>query len=208
MPAAPVGLAPTPGDTCGLRGCDAIRTYPNMAIMHWNKSTDSTVTAYAIYRDGVKIATKEKVATSYQDVAFADETVDLGMTYEYSVTAINPAGESVASNVLSVTMPEADTQAPNIPTSVTPKLHSTKKAIVVTAQGGADIGSSGFSKYNIYRDGVYVGSIFKRFRAKPILFEDEQIQANTTYSYTASSVDKAGNESDQSPPTSITTGQF
>jgi hypothetical protein len=62
-----------------------------------------------------------------------------------------------------------------------------------------DIGPSGLANYNIYRDGIKIGT------STTTSFVDSSAIPGTQYRYTISAVDHAGNESAQSAPFVITT---
>jgi acid phosphatase type 7 len=68
--------------------------------LSWDASTTGDVTAYHVFRDGGSqpIATVDAPATAYQDTSLQP-----GTQYSYTVTALDPTGESVPSNTATTT---------------------------------------------------------------------------------------------------------
>lgn len=70
------------GVTCGIRGIDRVN------ILHWTPSSDVTVVAYNIYRDGVLIG----MVPAAGPLFFYDHGRCKGVTNTYAVTAVNAEG--------------------------------------------------------------------------------------------------------------------
>lgn len=88
----PNTLLPGPTDLSGSPG-DA------QALLNWTPAPDANVSEYKIYKDGVYLATVDKLATSYTATGLTN-----GVTYSFEVTAIYSSGEeSEKSNVVQVT---------------------------------------------------------------------------------------------------------
>jgi acid phosphatase type 7 len=68
--------------------------------LSWDASTTGDVTTYHVFRDGGSqpIATVDAPVTKYQDTSLQP-----GTQYSYTVTAVNPTGESAASNSATAT---------------------------------------------------------------------------------------------------------
>lgn len=69
------------------------------------------VDSYNIYRDNVRINTTEVIKTNYKDTSLIDGS------YEYSVTALYPNGESAASDRINITLPFSEALFPNFAVS-------------------------------------------------------------------------------------------
>ncbi|RUT47485.1 alpha amylase [Paenibacillus anaericanus] len=165
------------------------------AIVSWSASTDNVgVTGYDVYRDGVKVST----VTS---TTFTDTGLLAGTTYSYTVKA-KDAAQNVSgfSTAATVTTPAVvlDTEPPTIPSNVTAVLNGTTSAIVSWSASTDNVGVTG---YDVYRDGVKVGSVASTS------FNDSGLIAGTTYSYTVKAKDAALNESGASNSATVTTPQ-
>jgi chitodextrinase len=159
----------------------------------WNASTDNVaVTGYNVYRDGIKVVTV--VATSFTDTGLA-----MGTTHTYQVAAVDAAGnESTKSSVL--TAATLDTAAPTVPTSPTGQALSYDQ-VKLNWTGSTDTGGSGLAGYKVYRNGgaTAIASVATN------TFTDTGRTGSTTYTYTVSAYDGAGNESAKTSSVSVTT---
>jgi fibronectin type 3 domain-containing protein len=169
-PPAPTGLtAPTPA---------------NLPHLTWTGASDtatggSGIGAYRIYRSGVRVGT-----SAVAD--FADSTVLLDDTYDYTVTAVDGAGnESVPSALTTVLFDHTPPPAPAGLGGATP---SQSRPDLTWSSGGLDA-LSGFDHYGVYRDGNLGGT------PTAPAFTDAALPANGSYTYTVRAVDAAGNAS-------------
>ena len=183
--------------------------------LNWAASTDNVkVTGYKVYRNGSQIATV--TTTSYSNSGLAAST-----SYSYTVSAYDAAGNgSSQSAAASVTTPAApDTQSPTIPSNVTATAVSSAKVnrswSLIGVQGGqtTSVASSAqinlswsastdnvkVAGYKVFRNGVQVAT------TAGTLYADDNLAPSTTYTYTASAYDAAGNVSGQSAAASATT---
>ncbi|HSP79197.1 MAG TPA: carbohydrate binding domain-containing protein, partial [Myxococcaceae bacterium] len=176
-PAAPTGLSATKTD----------RT----VTLSWTAATDDVaVTGYDIFRGGTLVGSS--TTTSYTDTGLTANT-----TYSYTVKARDAAGNtSVASGALSVTTQPPDTTAPSIPTGL---VSTGKTSSSVSLSWTAATDNYGVAGYNVYRNGVQVGS------PAGTTFTDTGLAASTSYSYTVKAWDAAGNLSAASSALSVTT---
>jgi chitodextrinase len=184
-PPAPTSDTVAPSTPASL-AAQATATSVSLA---WGAATDNVaVTGYRVYRDGSLLGSTS--ATS-----FADAAVAAGTTYSYSVAAYDAAGNvSAASSPVSVTIPSssgggggggADTTAPTAPTNVAAVAGS---ASAVTVSWAASVDDVGVTQYDVYRDGVKVGS------TTTTGYTDAALVAGT-YTYTVRALDAAGNVS-------------
>jgi len=127
IPAAPTGVAATPGDT--------------QVTITWDQSTGAT--SYNIYwstSPGVTTASGTRIPganSPYLQTALVD-----GTTYYYIVTAVNAVGESTASPQVSA-IPAPPTTVPSAPGGVTATAGDGQVTISWNAVAGA-------TSYNIY----------------------------------------------------------
>lgn len=91
-----------------------------------------------------------------------------------------------------------DTQSPTVPAGLSAAAISSSEISLSWAASSDNVGVSG---YRIYRGGVQVGT------TAGTTYTDRGLAAATTYSYTVSAYDAAGNASGQSAPASATTRQ-
>ncbi len=120
----------------------------------WTASTDtggSTLTRYAVYRDGVLIgAPTPATALTYTDTGAMSPG-----SYVYTVYAYDGAGNSsLASNARTVVY---DTTAPGAPTGLAGLTPTASKPILMWT-AATDSGGSGLQRYDVYRNGTLAGS--------------------------------------------------
>ncbi len=160
--------------------------------LSWTASVDDVgVTSYKIYRDGGVTPIAAPAGTSYSNTGLISST-----TYSYAVSACDGAGNcSAQSTAVSTTTADAP---PTVPTNLTAVALSSSQIHLGWTASADDIG---VTSYKIYRDGG----------ASPIAapagtgYTDTGRTAGTTYSYTVSACDAAGNCSGLSVADSTTT---
>lgn len=178
-----------PSTPTGLTG-----QYSGGAVsLSWSASKDDVgVAGYNIYRGGALIGTSTQ--TSYQD-----SQVSSGSTYAYTVAAYDAAGNvSPQSSSVSVTTTSnsgTDTTAPSAPTGLSGRYSGS----TITLSWSSSTDDVGVTGYNIYRGGALIGT------APQNKYQDTQVSAGSTYSYTVAAYDAAGNTSSQSSSVSVTT---
>lgn len=145
------------------------------------------------------IATTNANAVSYLDTGLTAST-----TYYYRVRAFKVIGNvsySAYSNVASVTTSNLpDITPPTVPTSISATASSCSQ-VVISWSASTDAGGSGLQGYNVYRNNSLLTTIF----APSTSISDAGLASSTTYTYTVSAFDQAGNQSAQSVPASATT---
>ena len=169
IPSAPVLTAPAATNTS--------------TTLTWTASTDtggSTLTGYAVYRNGVLIgAPTPATALTYTDTGAMSPG-----SYVYTVYAYDGAGNSsLASNARTVVY---DTTAPGAPTGLTGQTPTSAKPILLWT-AATDTGGSGLQMYDVYRNGTLAGT------TTVTSFTDAATTASGTYTYTVKAVDGAGN---------------
>ncbi|WP_136514721.1 fibronectin type III domain-containing protein [Geomonas edaphica] len=190
----------------------ALTSSTSSVVLVWENSTDANgVAGYDIYRNGVKVGT----STSN---TFTDQPVTSNVTYSYTVVAFDGAGNmSAASAPLSVKPNQAslnvivsgqlsndllaqlDIIAPTAPTglaAVTSAISGTNSSVALSWSAATD--NVGVTGYEIYRDGVKVGT------STSTSYTDQSVTSAVTYSYTVKAFDKAGNRSAASTALAVT----
>lgn len=184
------GTPPTvPGSVRALSGDN------RDVILLWEPSVDdSTVAAYAIFRDASLIGT-----TPYPQ--FIDDTAVLNRASTYIVTALDGAGNGSgpAPAVTGIALDNlADFEPPTPPTQVT-ELSSSSSAIrLVWSQQQSDV-----ARYNLFRNEGQ-GTPTELLTTTSRRATDTLIEPNQLYCYQVSAVDAANNESERSDTTCIT----
>jgi chitodextrinase len=188
----------TPPDTTAPStpsGLSANATSSSQINLSWTASTDNVgVTGYKIYRGGTNIGTS--TGTSYSNTGLTANT-----SYSYKVSAIDAAGnESSQSTTATATTQAAtggtDTTAPSTPSGLTANAASSSEITLSWTASTDDVGVTG---YKIYRGGTYVAASTGTSYTNPAL------TASTSYSYSVSAIDAAGNESSKSTTATATT---
>ncbi len=169
-------------------------------VFAWDASTDNVgVTAYDVFHDG------QLMTTVSGSTLGATLTVSPGVTWGLYVDARDAAGNvSQASTTVSITPPacQTDTTAPTTPTGLT----ATTSGTTVTLTWTASSDNVGVRAYDIYRDGVKVGSVTGTAAVPPnTTFVDSGLASSTTYRYTVTARDAAGNTSPPTTAVAVTT---
>jgi chitodextrinase len=178
-PSAPSGLTATPVSASEID-------------LSWLAATDNVgVTGYNVYRNG------SLVGTTTSSVTYQDRGLNAGTTYSYVITALDAAGnQSAQSTGVNATTQAPDTTPPSVPTglSVTGTTSATVSLSWAASTDNVDV-----TGYRVYRNGSLVGS------AGTTSFTDSGLASGTTYSYTVTAYDAAGNESARSTAVNATT---
>src|SRR5438876_8592692 len=160
--------------------------------LSWLAATDNVgVIRYGVYRNGVQI---DIVAgTSYANTGLAAAT-----TYSYTVLAYDTSwiASAQSSAVSATTKALADTQAPSSPTNLAATAVSSSQIDLSWSPATDNVGVTG---YRVYRDGTLAAS------PTGTSVSITGLSAGTTYSFTVSAFDAAGNASALSAPLSATT---
>jgi len=175
-------------------GLDVVSVTSGSVSLDWlDSSDDGGAVTYVIYRDGEKIAT-----SSVSE--FVDSQVTSETTYEYTIVATDPAGNSSADSDAAVAVtdraPAVDETSPTVPGY----LHSMGETTdSVDLMWNASTDESGSVEYLVFRDGTQVA------RTSMTMLSDSRLAPATRYSYTVTAIDDAGNISDPSNDLIVTT---
>ena len=170
----------------------AIAVGPKRIDVAWTAAEDpeSGVSFYRVSRDGFEIATVTE--TSHADADLAPET-----SYTYRVSAVNGDGFEGSPSDPAVATTLEGTEGPPPPPQVTATaVGATQVNLSWTAP---DAPAGDVAGYNVYRDGLFIGSI------TTTSFADIGLTPVTTYEYTVSSFDGNGREGERSAAVSATT---
>ncbi len=147
------------------------------ARLTWTASTDSRgVTGYRVSRDGTVLATV--TGTSYDDSGLVG-----GTTYQYSVVALDGAGNASTPATRSWTQPVSDTTKPSAPATLAGTWTKSK----TTLNWGAATDNVAVAGYRVYRNGVLVASVSASVRTW------SEAHQRTAASYYVVAYDAAGN---------------
>jgi chitodextrinase len=161
----------------------------------WNASTDtaSAISKYLVLRNGVVVATASAPTTAYSDTSVAANT-----SYSYQIEAQDTAGNTSAlSTAVTVKTPNpTDTTPPSVPANVAAVAVSDSQ---VNLSWNASTDNIGVAGYTVYRNGTKLGT------TTTTSYGDATVSAGTSYNYSVSAYDGAGNQSAQSTSVSVTT---
>jgi hypothetical protein len=162
----------------------------NVVNLSWSASSDNIgVTSYIVRRNGNQVGVS--AVTSY-----ADTGLSAGQIYTYTVAARDAAGNvSPNSPGRSVTIP-TDT----IPPSVPPGLVATPGANAISLTWVASTDNVGVTGYAVFRNGNRIGTTTTNTS-----YIDSCLSSNTSFTYTISAFDAAGNTSTQTAGVAATT---
>jgi pullulanase len=156
-------------------------------VLSWTASTASAgISGYNVLRNGTKVGTA--ASTSYTDTGLSAAT-----SYSYTVSANDSAGNtSTASASISVMTLALPTQPTNLSAGAVTSNN-------VTLTWSASVAAQGVAGYNIFRNGIKVGT------SATLTFTDTGLTGSTSYSYTVSAYDSAGDTSPLSAALMVTT---
>jgi chitodextrinase len=166
---------------------------PSQISLSWTASTDNVgVTGYSVYRGGSLLVTVGAV-TTLQNTGLTPST-----TYSYTVRALDAAGNASGQSAsASATTPAApDTTVPSAPTGLTGTAVSSTQ-INLSWQASAD--NAGVAGYTVYVNNAALTT------TTATSFRHTGLTPATTYSYSVSAFDAAGNNSAPTAAVSVKT---
>ena len=165
------------------------RTDSTIALT-WDAATDNVaVSGYDVYRGGTLITTT--VGTN-----FTDSGLSVNANYTYRVRAHDASSNNSAQSSALNTSTIADLIAPSIPTNLQSPAQTTGSVDLSWNAATDDVAVSG---YKLYRGGVQVATV------TGLSYTETGLHYNTSYSYTVTALDAAGNESPLSTALMIST---
>jgi len=170
-------------------------TYDSIALQ-WSESNDNVgMSHYLIYRDGDATAIAQVSSNSYTDI-----NLEQGVTYQYTVSAVDTAdNESALSEAANFTT-LLDTEPPTTPANLSAS-NITENLVSLSWHAASD--NLQVVGYRLYRDG----------QTTPLAdvtnnhYTDTTLSPTNNYVYTVTAYDTAGNESAHSNVLTITTSE-
>jgi N-acetylneuraminic acid mutarotase len=175
VPATPLDLAATPGDT--------------KVNLSWGGVLDETVTGYNVFVDGVLL-------TKVTERTYTVTGLTNDREYSFEVSAVRADGAESPRAGPALATPR-DMTPPPVPTNL--RLVSAGLNNLNVAWNS--VSAPDLDHYNVYVNGTFWG----RTTATGTTLSITGLKPGTSYVVTVSSVDKTGNESAQSAPLSATT---
>ena len=204
--------APVPPSVVSVSPTNGSRNVPVNSIITASFSTPinpKTVTSASFLVSAPSGGIAGTLQTSGSDVTFtSSSTLPYASTITVTITrgVQDLAGTALASTyswAFSTGAPP-DTTAPSVPTGLSAQVISASEAYLAWNSSSDNVAVAG---YKLYRNGTYVKSAQKRDQDGQLLLwtVDVGLDFNTSYSYTVSAYDLAGNESAQSASIDIHT---
>jgi|GEM_PF-4796861 len=175
---------------------------PSEIDLNWTASSSpGGVDGYDIYRNSVLIASTDAAldTRTYKDTGLSAST-----TYSYYVTAYSVYGTSNPSNTVSITTPTP----PPPPTAPTDLSAETLDDEEIDLSWTASTSAVGINRYNIYRNGSYIGSTSSTTSSdtgSSTAYYDSGLASATTYSYFVVAINNSGIASSSSTSVSAMT---
>lgn len=168
-------------------------------LISWTAPSDTDIDHYLVYRGDTLLGTVAANALRQ----FLDAGLSSGIDYRYAIIAVDQAGNRSEATVVSGrTASSGDQIKPSAPGEL--RTNGTPTSVNVKLTWTAATDNIAVVAYKVWRsmDG-----------AEPVLlattdqlsFSDDNLLAETTYVYTVSALDEAGNESAPSNPLTVTT---
>ena len=157
--------------------------------LSWSAATDDVaVASYTVLRDGTAVGTTS-------DVSWTDQGATEGRSYQYTVRAVDGAGNSSEDSApVVVTVPApADTTAPTAPTGLAASLSNGQPRLTWSAASD----NVGVAAYDVLRAGVVVASTTSR------IYTDTTAPQGRSSTYTVRARDARGNTGPASTPVTI-----
>jgi fibronectin type 3 domain-containing protein len=164
---------------------------PGSVSLAWDAATDNVgVVRYRLFRDGSLLA---EISSGQ---AFTDYAVGgTGTSHTYLVTAADAAG-NVSGSSSPVTVTTADSSPPTVPTNLQASATEPNHVELSWSPATDDVGVTG---YTVFRNGAALAI------TADTTFADTTAMSETSYTYTVSAFDAAGNSTGPSAPASLTT---
>ncbi|MFQ5965361.1 MAG: fibronectin type III domain-containing protein [Candidatus Scalinduaceae bacterium] len=160
----------------------------------WNPNSESDLAGYKLYY-GFSSRNYDSSVDVGNQTSYTLTGLVSGVTYYIAATAYDFSGnESNYSAEISYNVP--DTTLPSTPTNLQATAISVSQ---IDLSWNASTDNVGVTGYKIYRDGTQITTTANT------TFQDTGLSPSTTYTYSVSAYDAAGNESGQSYTTSATT---
>jgi chitodextrinase len=162
--------------------------------LSWQPAPGDTLAAeYRVFRNGAAVVTVS--GTTHMDAGLTPST-----NYTYWVAAVDVGGHlssaSIPATATTLSAGQADSTPPTAPTNLV-AVPASSSAISLNWTASTD--GAGVLGYRVSRNGVEIA------QASGTSYTDTGLSSATSYTYTVSAYDAAGNSSDPSNPASATT---
>ncbi|MGE1163917.1 lytic polysaccharide monooxygenase [Peribacillus simplex] len=176
----------------------AVKVTANSVELNWEPSTDNVgVKEYQVLREG-------KVIDIVPGTTFTDRKLQADTEYTYTVKAVDAAGNvsQESETAVAKTGNEVpDTEAPTQPKG----LHSMgETSTSVNLMWSPSEDNVGIDHYVVYRE-TASGQMTAVGKSDIASYMDMNLKSDTTYKYTVTAIDAAGNESIKSDTLAVTT---
>jgi chitodextrinase len=156
----------------------------------WNAATDDVgVTGYHIFRNGTQVATTT-------NTSFTDTGLSSGVSYSYTVTAFDAAGNESAQSAAASATTDSDTTPPTTPAGLTQTGSTASTAAVSWSPSTDNVGVAGYDYYN--------GGMLPLGTTTSTNVTFTGLSCGTSYTIGIDAYDAAGNRSPQATTVVIT----
>jgi fibronectin type 3 domain-containing protein len=162
--------------------------------LNWNQTTSGDAVSYRIHRKKIDSTLTEIDSVSVQNRLLRDESVELGLEYQYGVSAIDSVGNE-SEPTLSDTVLVRDYDPPRKVRNV--RTTAVDEGVEITWE---PVSAPDMVGYNVYRSNISTG-VYNPLNQQPVEetnWIDEN--ANDEFWYRVRAVDISGNESRPSEP--------
>ncbi len=161
------------------------------SLIFWQQPEDdggTLIISYRIYRNGSFLIEVPGSSTSYNDTG-----VSPGITYSYSIGAVNSVGESILSSSMVVAVPDVPEVISTIPTAPYDLAYTTEGLSVTLSWTEPDSdGNASIIEYLIYRRSDGAEDMIGSVPSTTFSFTDEPLMAGNTYEYRVSARNGVG----------------
>ncbi len=191
-----------PGSPDNLVGVGQDQTH---ILLTWKAPAAPDVASYRILRDGTFIGS----VASGGELRFLDSDLQTGVDYHYQVIAVDQAGNESQPSATKTARTKAtgDQEPPSVPTNLRATARLGGIAQLTWDAATDNVGVAGYRIWRATGNGpaTVVGTVYADSAQSNPPFQDTGLDAETTYTYTVTAFDAAGNQSDHSDPFGVTT---
>jgi chitodextrinase len=174
-----------PAPLAAPTGVTATQATQSSISIAWNPSSNAAVTSYGVYKDGVK-------AGDTSSTAYTVSGLSCGTSYTLGVDSADSFGSrsatrtSVSASTAACPTAQPDTEAPAVPGGM---LTTGATTSAISLAWNATTDNVGVAGYNLYKNGVKVGS------TQSTSYTFSGLTCGTGYTLALTAYDAAGNES-------------
>ncbi|MGX7174022.1 lytic polysaccharide monooxygenase [Enterococcus ratti] len=184
------GEAAIPTAPSAPKNVRATNVTSKSVTLMWNGQSNTI--SYNIYRNGLLIG--NSVNAEFVDTNLKEKT-----TYLYEIEAVGQGDLTSKKTAISVTtVAQSSEEKPTAPKHLH-AMETTSNS--VSLMWGESSHTQGIKRYEIYRDGKRIGS------TSTTVYNDSELAANTTYTYTVKAISNSNESSDSSNALKITTAK-